>query len=83
MLAIRDRVEAVLSRVRPQLSLDGGDVQVDEITDEGVVKLRFTGNFCGCPMSYLALHVGLEASLREAVPEIRRVETVTEASGRW
>jgi Fe-S cluster biogenesis protein NfuA len=68
-------VESVLERLRPQLALDGCTVELASV-DDGVVRLRFAGGCMGCPLSKLALLAGIEASLREAVPEVMRVEAV-------
>jgi Fe-S cluster biogenesis protein NfuA len=74
---MRDKIEAILQKLRLQLAVDGGDVQLMEVTDDGVVKLRFVGKCCWCPFSLMALKAGLESSIKEAAPDVRRVETVT------
>lgn len=74
--ALRERIESVLARVRPFLYEDGGTIELVDLTDDGVVTLRISGAACGCPMSYMALTAGLESSLLEEIPEIRRVEAV-------
>jgi Fe-S cluster biogenesis protein NfuA len=73
---VYDQVEHVLDRVRPNLRLDGADVVLQEVTTEGVVCLRFTGGLCGCPMSQLALLMGIEATLKKEIPEVRSVNAV-------
>ena len=72
---MRDKIEAILQKLRPQLRIDGGDVELLDVRD-GVVKVRFVGCLGCCPFSLMALHMGLESSLREAIPEISRVEAV-------
>ncbi len=73
---MRDKIEAILQKLRPHLAIDGADVQLMDVTDDGVVKIRFVGRCTWCPFSLMALKSGLESSIKEAVPEIRRVETV-------
>jgi len=72
---MREKVEAALSRVRPVLQADGGDVELVEVSD-GVVKLRLTGACGGCPMATLTLRAGIERVLKEQVPEVKEVVAV-------
>lgn len=73
---MREKVEAVLDKTRPGLRADGGDVELVEVTEDGVVRLRLTGACHGCPMSRVTLHHWIERELRAALPEITRVEEV-------
>jgi Fe-S cluster biogenesis protein NfuA len=73
---MRERVEAVMNEIRPMLQADGGDVELVDVTDEGVVKVRLTGACGGCPMSQITLSSGIEKRLKEAIPEVQRVESV-------
>jgi Fe-S cluster biogenesis protein NfuA len=69
------RVQAALDDIRPQLQMDGGDVELVAI--EGlVVKLRLVGHCAGCPMSQMTLKNGIEAHLKSVVPEVLKVEAV-------
>jgi Fe-S cluster biogenesis protein NfuA len=81
-VGLRERVEAVLGNVRAQLRDDGGDIQIVEVTPEGVATLRLTG-CCRCPMLSFTLAAGVESAIKTAVPEIKRVdvETATAKSG--
>ena len=72
------RIEAALESVRPYLLADGGDVKLHELTDDLVVRLELTGSCQSCPMSAMTFKAGLEESIRKAVPEVTRVEAVTE-----
>lgn len=74
----RDKVEEVLNKhVRPALAMDGGNVEVVEIDDsEGIVKMQFQGACHGCPMSQMTLQMTVERSLKEHIPEIKKVEAV-------
>ena len=73
---MRERVEQSLERIRPALQADGGDVELVEVTEDGVVKVRLVGACRGCPMSQLTLANGVERVIREDVPEVTRVEAV-------
>jgi len=70
---LRSRVEEVLEGLRPMLRMDGGDVEFLGIA-EGVVRLRLVGACDGCPMSSSTLTAGIERALRQAIPEVERVE---------
>ena len=70
---MKERVEAALDKVRPFLQADGGDVELVEVTPDGVVKVRLTGACGGCPMSQMTLKHGVEKVLREEIPEIKEV----------
>lgn len=72
----KTRVENALNDVRPSLQADGGDVQLVEVTEEGVVKVKLQGACAGCPMSQMTLSMGIEQYLKEKIPEIVRVEAV-------
>jgi Fe-S cluster biogenesis protein NfuA len=70
------RVEKVLNMIRPAVQDDGGDVELVEVTDQGVARVRFHGACVGCPSSSMTLHMGIERNVRERVPEISAVEQV-------
>ncbi len=72
-----ERIEDVLATVRPAIQMDGGDVEfVDFDEGEGLVTVRLMGHCVGCPMSLATLKQGIEARLRQAVPEVHVVEAV-------
>ena len=70
---MKERVEKALDKVRPMLAADGGNVELVEVTAEGVVKLRLKGSCGCCPMASLTLKNGIEKILRQDVPEIKEV----------
>lgn len=72
----REEVQAALDLIRPALQADGGDVELVEVCDDGVVKVALQGACRGCPMSQLTLANGVERVLKEQIPEIVRVEPV-------
>ncbi|MFZ5801074.1 MAG: NifU family protein [Candidatus Omnitrophota bacterium] len=73
---MKEKVEAALVKVRAMLANDGGSVELVEVTQDGVVKIRLTGACAGCPMSSMTLKMGVERILKQEVPEIKRVEAV-------
>jgi len=72
----RAQVQEVLDKIRPALQADGGDVELVDVTDDGVVKVQLQGACRGCPMSQLTLANGVERVLKEQIPEVARVEPV-------
>ena len=70
------KVESALDSIRPYLEADGGNVSVEEITPENIVKLKLLGACGSCPMSIMTLKAGIEQAIRKAVPEIEGVEAV-------
>ena len=75
-MAIKEQVDEVLAQVRPALQAHGGDVELVEITPENVVKVRLQGACKGCPMSQMTMTMGIEAALKEEIPEVASVEAV-------
>lgn len=73
---MREKVEIALNKVKPLLQADGGDVELVEVTSEGVVKVRLTGACAGCPMSQLTLKMGIEKILKQEIPEVKEVVAV-------
>jgi Fe-S cluster biogenesis protein NfuA len=66
-------------KIRPGIQMDGGDVELVEVTDEGIVKVKLTGHCVGCPMAGLTLFMGVERTLKQEIPEVSRVELVEES----
>ena len=73
---ITRKIEASLDSIRPYLKLDGGDVKVNEITPEYVVKLEFVGACGNCSMSTMTFKAGVEAAIKRDVPEIKGIEVI-------
>jgi Fe-S cluster biogenesis protein NfuA len=73
---MREKVLAILNEIRPSLQQDGGDCELVDVTKDGVVKVRLKGACAGCPMSQMTLKMGIEAAIKERVPEVREVEAV-------
>lgn len=70
---MKERVEEVLKKVRPSLQADGGDVELVDVTDDGVVKVQLTGACGSCPFSTMTLKHGIEMRLKETIPEVKEV----------
>jgi len=73
---MKARVEAVLGQVRPALEADGGNVELVDVSDEGVVSVKLTGACGSCPMSTMTLKMGIEKTLMENIPEVKEVVQV-------
>jgi Fe-S cluster biogenesis protein NfuA len=71
-----DRIEDALSTVRPHLRVDGGDVELVELTPDMHVKIRWLGMCEGCSMSGMTLRAGIQEAIRSKIPEIIGVEAV-------
>jgi len=70
---LKERVEAALEKIRPVLQADGGNVELVEVTLEGIVKVKLTGACLGCPMSQMTLKMGIGRTLKKEVPEVKDV----------
>lgn len=71
---MKEKVEAVLKKIRPALQRDGGDVELVEIQEGGIVRVRLKGACAGCPMSQMTLRNGIERVLKQEIPEVKAVE---------
>lgn len=74
--AMRDRVEAVIQEIRPNLQADGGDIELVDVTADGIVKVRLQGACHGCPGAAMTLKMGVERLLKSRIPEVKSVEKV-------
>lgn len=74
--SVHDQVEQILDLIRPAIQDDGGDVELVEVTKDGVAKIRLHGACIGCPSSEMTLRMGIEKNLRARVPQIVAVEQV-------
>ena len=72
---MRDKVEEVLEKIRPDLVADGGNVELGNVND-GTVEVRLTGACDGCPMAAMTLQMGIERILKEEIPEVKEVVAV-------
>ena len=67
---MRERVEQALDTIRPALNADGGDVELVEVTEDGIAKVKLVGACGGCPMSQMTLQMGIERVLKKEIPEL-------------
>ena len=75
-MPIKEQVEKALEKIRPSLRADGGDVELVEVTEDGIVKVRLQGACRGCPMSQMTLKLGIERTLKQEIPEVKEVQSV-------
>lgn len=72
----KEKVEQVLSSIRPYLQADEGDIELINITDSGIVEVKLLGACMNCPLSLMTLRAGVERTLMKEIPEIKRVEAI-------
>ena len=73
---MKEDVERVLEEVRTFLKADGGDVELVDVSEDGIVQVRLTGACGGCPMSQMTLSQGIERQLKARIPELKEVVAV-------
>jgi len=71
-----EKVQEALTKIRPVLQRDGGDIEFVEMTDDNVVKVRLQGHCAGCPGAQITLKMIVEQILKESIPELKGVEAV-------
>jgi Fe-S cluster biogenesis protein NfuA len=73
---VKQQVEQALEKIRPFLQRDGGDIQLIDVTEDGIVKVQLTGACHGCPMSQMTLKQGVERALMKEVPGVKEVQSI-------
>jgi Fe-S cluster biogenesis protein NfuA len=73
---MKEKVQAVIDEIRPQLQADGGDIELIEVTGDGIVRVRLQGACSGCPGAAMTLKAVVESLLKRRVPEVKGVERV-------
>ncbi len=73
---MKEKVQKVIEEIRPMLQMEGGDVELIDVTEDGLVKVRLKGACGTCPMSTYTLKLGIEQRLKEKIPEIKEVKAV-------
>lgn len=74
---MREKIEKILKeKIRPFLAMEGGDVELIEITKDNVVKVRLKGACGGCPMAQLTLTNLVENTIKSQLPQVQRVEAI-------
>lgn len=73
---MKEQVQKAIDTVRPGLQADGGDVELVDVSADGVVKVKLTGACHGCPMAQMTLKMGIEKIIKKEVPEVKEVLSV-------
>ncbi|MGE5558689.1 MAG: NifU family protein [Bacillota bacterium] len=73
---MKEKVQAVIERIRPSLQADGGDVELINVQADGTVEVKLQGACSGCPMAAMTLKNGIERILKEEIPEVKEVKAV-------
>jgi Fe-S cluster biogenesis protein NfuA len=73
---MKEKVQKAIDLIRPSLQADGGDVELIDVSVDGIVKVKLTGACHGCPMSQMTLKMGIEKIIKEKVPDIKEVIAV-------
>jgi len=73
---MKEEVQKAIDIVRPNLQADGGDVELVDVSADGVVKVKLTGACHGCPMSQMTLKMGIEKIIKQQVPGVKEVVSV-------
>lgn len=73
---MKEEVQKAIQDIRPNLQADGGDVELVEVSEEGVVKVKLLGACHGCPMSQMTLKMGIEKYLQKTIPGVKSVVSV-------
>ena len=75
-MSMKEEILRALESIRPFLQADNGDIELVEVTEDGIVKVRLQGECEKCPLSIMTLRAGIERSLMKKVPGIKRIEAV-------
>lgn len=73
---MKEDVKKAIEELRPHLKADGGDIELVDVTEEGVVKVRLLGACEGCPMREMTLTHGITRFIKKKVPEVKEVQAV-------
>lgn len=73
---MKEKVQEVINEIRPNLQADGGDIDLVDVTDDGIVKVKLSGACHGCPGAAMTLKMGVERLLKQRIPEVTGIENV-------
>ncbi|MFA5321292.1 MAG: NifU family protein [Smithella sp.] len=73
---MKEEVQKAIDSIRPSLQADGGDVELVDVSEDGIVKVKLTGACRGCPMSQMTLKMGIEKTIKKQIPAIKEVIAV-------
>ncbi|MFX1364603.1 MAG: NifU family protein [Promethearchaeota archaeon] len=71
-----DKIKQVIDKIRPQLQMDGGDIELISVEDDGIVKVKLLGHCAGCMHAQQTLTYGVERAIKQFVPEVKQVVNV-------
>lgn len=77
MLILKNEIQKALNNIRPYLQADNGDVELVDISNDGIVKVRLLGACEICPLSIMTLRAGIERAIMREVPAVKRIEAVS------
>ncbi len=72
----KEKIKQVIEKIRPQLQMDGGDVELLEVTEDGTVKVRLMGHCAGCAHAQQTIKFGIEKAIKQFVPDVKQVVAV-------
>ncbi len=75
---MKEQVQKAIEELRPHLQADGGDIELVDVSEDGIVKVRLLGACVGCPMRQMTLTHGVTRFIKKQVPEIKEVQAVEE-----
>ena len=70
---MKEKVQKVIEEIRPMIQMDGGDIELVKVTEQGVVKVRLRGACAGCAGATMTLKFGVERILKQKIPEVKEV----------
>ena len=73
---MKEQVQKAIELIRPGLQADGGDIELIDVSADGIVKVKLTGACQGCPMSQMTLKMGIEKIIKNRLPDIKEVIAV-------
>ena len=73
---LMDQINAALDEIRPHLIVDGGNIEVVELTDYMELKVKWMGNCEFCSMSAMTMKAGVEQAIRQKLPQIKKVTAI-------
>ncbi|HNY50482.1 MAG TPA: NifU family protein [Smithella sp.] len=73
---MKEEVQKAIDMVRPGLQADGGDVELVDVSEDGIVRVKLTGACRGCPMSQMTLKMGIEKIIKQQIPAVKEVVAV-------
>ncbi|MDR1926648.1 MAG: NifU family protein [Endomicrobium sp.] len=74
-MTLKEKVEKALDSVRPHLQADGGNVELVDVSNDGIVKVKLTGACGGCPMAAMTLQHSVTNAIKQSVPEVKEIRT--------